>query len=347
MHLHIVIPDLFWPRSDEHELYRDLRLPALELLLARGRRSVSPLGGYERWIAAQFGVHGDDVPVAPYRLLGEGIDPGASRWLCADPVHLEAGMDSVSLSEAAFLDIDGTEAAALVDALNGHFSGEGIQLVAPAPARWYTRLADDAELGDDGLITTALESAHGPIGDETLPRGRAGARWRALLTEAQMLMHEHPVNRAREARGAPMVNGIWVWGGGARGALASRRRERWHADDALTRGLARAADAFSACAPEALLKEGLLREGIRWFVLGGARERVKQGDAAGWRSALARLESDWFAPTASLLKHGDIGMASIHAVSPHGTLSVETTRSDLRHLWHRPRPLVTYLAASA
>jgi hypothetical protein len=34
------------------------------------------------------------------------------------------------------------------------------------------------------------------------------------MTEMQMMLHEHPVNQSREARGEPAVNGTWFWGGG-------------------------------------------------------------------------------------------------------------------------------------
>jgi hypothetical protein len=343
MHLHIVVPDLFWPSTEEQDVYQGLRLPALEVLLARGRRGVGEIGGYGRWVAAHFGLHGEDPPIAPYRLFGEGIDPGSSHWLCADPVHLQAGRDRVLMTESEPLDAG--EASALAESLDRHFRADAIELLAPETNRWYLR-ATDAQAFDQDLQTTPLEFACGQVTEQTLPRGAAGARWRTRLTEAQMIMHDHPVNQAREARGAAPVNGIWVWGGGQRTPLPSRRSERWYADDALTRGLARAAEAATGGAPASLRREELASEGVRWIVLAGATQRVRRGDAPGWRESLAKLEADWFAPLVELLKRGAIGMASVHAVSPLATLSVEATRSDLRHLWHRPRGLVTYLAGA-
>jgi hypothetical protein len=253
-------------------------------------------------------------------------------------VNLQAGIDRVALADAAALELDADEARALVAALNRHFAAEGVEFLAPDPARWYTRA--DAE----DVVTTALASAQGMVSGATLPRGKAGPRWLTRLTEAQMIMHQHPVNLTREACGAPAVNGIWIWGGGERRPLAPRRTERWYAQDPLARGLAQAAEAIPGGLPDTLRGEALPSEGIRWFVLPAAAQSVRRGDAAGWRRALAQLEAGWFAPLAGLLKRGDIGMASVHAVAPQATLSVETTRSDLRHLWHRPRAIATYLA---
>jgi hypothetical protein len=39
--------------------------------------------------------------------------------------------------------------------------------------------------------------------------------WLRLQSEAQMLLHDHPVNRERAARGWPPLNSLWFWGGGA------------------------------------------------------------------------------------------------------------------------------------
>ena len=49
---------------------------------------------------------------------------------------------------------------------------------------------------------------------ECLPGGRDAVRVRALVNELQMLLHEHPVNERRAARGLPAVNSVWLWGAG-------------------------------------------------------------------------------------------------------------------------------------
>src|SRR2546423_11819725 len=66
-------------------------------------------------------------------------------------------------------------------------------------------------------------------------------RFHALMNEAQMLLHEHPVNAEREARGEPALNSIWFWGGGVVDAAKPRPFSAVIADDPLARGLALAA----------------------------------------------------------------------------------------------------------
>ncbi len=61
-----------------------------------------------------------------------------------------------------------------------------------------------------------------------LPRGDDALAWHRVMNEAQMIMHAHPVTAAREARGAPPANSIWLWGGGTlpRRIAATRTRRR-------------------------------------------------------------------------------------------------------------------------
>lgn len=46
-----------------------------------------------------------------------------------------------------------------------------------------------------------------------------------------MLLFEHPVNRAREARGAALVNCVWVWGGGVWPSAPAAAKRRIYSDD--------------------------------------------------------------------------------------------------------------------
>ncbi|MDP3678685.1 MAG: hypothetical protein Q8R23_06310, partial [Methylotenera sp.] len=47
-----------------------------------------------------------------------------------------------------------------------------------------------------------------------MPQGDMSAKWRAYLNEAQMLLFSHPANAARELAGAPVINSLWLSGGG-------------------------------------------------------------------------------------------------------------------------------------
>ena len=62
-------------------------------------------------------------------------------------------------------------------------------------------------VGDPALIAGRDVYGH-------LPDGADGPFVRRVLTELQMVMHDHPVNRARERAGRLAANSLWLWGGG-------------------------------------------------------------------------------------------------------------------------------------
>jgi hypothetical protein len=140
------------------------------------------------------------------------------------------------------------------------------------------------------------------------------------------------VNTEREARGAPAVNSVWFWGGGAFAVPAARPFSIVLSEDPLARGLALAAGIpgrrLSGSAETMLA--ALPVEGTALIVLDPPRS--------------ATLERDWFQPLLAALGAGRIGMLSLSLAGADSLLEVETVRSDLRHFWRTRRPLQSYLA---
>ena len=146
-----------------------------------------------------------------------------------------------------------------------------------------------------------------------------------------MALNGQPANTPREARGEPVVNSVWLWGGGALPEKASARWQSVSADDPVALGLARLAQ-LRHRAPGAGAAEWLERapeDGRHLVVLDARRE--------------ASLEERWFAPLLAALKSGRIGMVTVHA--PEAGIAIETTRSDLRRFWRRPRSLAAWAGA--
>lgn len=61
------------------------------------------------------------------------------------------------------------------------------------------------------IQTTPLHKVLGKDVTHFLPTGYEQAFWRNIMTEWQMLLHNHPVNQQRRAEGKCVVNGIWLW----------------------------------------------------------------------------------------------------------------------------------------
>ena len=128
----------------------------------------------------------------------------AGCWLRADSVNLSLQRDQLLL---ASVQAGSEEAAALCASLNAHFAGQDIEFFAPHPRRWYMRL--DAL---PRIITTPLSEVVGGDVRRALPTGEDAARWHRLFNEIQMLLHAHPLNEAREARGELPINSRVVLG---------------------------------------------------------------------------------------------------------------------------------------
>ena len=154
----------------------------------------------------------------------------------------------------------------------------------------------------------------------------------ALINEAQMVLHAHPVNEAREARGDPAVNSLWPWGAGR---LPASAHCSWHsvaADDPAVLGAARLAGARHRALPRsaAVWLERLPEEGRHLAAL----------DAL--RTPLDALERDWFAPLLAALRAGRVGMLTLHVPDAAEAVSFETIRGDLRRFWRLAKPIERY-----
>ena len=117
-------------------------------------------------------------------------------------------------------DLDGGDADALMATLNAHFGGDGLAFHAPRPDAWFVLLDQAPSLDDHPAFRRARRNL-----SVASRRGNDAAQWRRWLDEMQMLLHEHPVNVAREARGRVPVTGIWISDGGR--IPEAKRGRRW------------------------------------------------------------------------------------------------------------------------
>lgn len=341
MQVTLLVPDLFWPRASR-EAYAGLELPALERILARAQRRVLPPLGLEAWLCRAFEVERQqDWPVAPLTLAFDGGEAGEDYWLRADPVHLEARRDRLVLFGPEAVRPEREEADALVAALNRHFAADAIAFVAPHPQRWYLR-----SLTAPRLLTRELSAAAGTELQPELLSGEDGPRWRRRLNEIQMLLHDHPVNQAREARGAMTVNGLWLWGGGRLPHVPGRPFSHVASGNPLALALAVRSDAATD-APRALTGSAAAsacERDARVLVLAEIAA-ARYGDDGSWRRALVELERTWGAPLLAALRARLVTELAVIALHPRACLHFEARASDLLKFWRRPRPLAAHAPA--
>lgn len=212
---------------------------AFRTLLARADRLEDGARGRAAALARAFSpTPNRPLAVAPVLRDVECGDAGDAIWICADPGHARADAGALRLLRCGDLDLARAEADALVRELKPLFGDAGFELSAPAPNRWFLR----AIASDQYPESPDPEDILGDDLEAHLPGGRDAPKWRRLLNEAQVVLHNHEVNVARASRGALPANTPWFWGGGRRPELARGFRSSM-TTDRVASALARAAGA--------------------------------------------------------------------------------------------------------
>lgn len=333
MNLDVLIPSLLLP-SPLQQLIPPPQVPALERMLARADRRAESAADGSAWLCERWGVH-SPLPLAALLAEHDGLDVGCDGWLFAEPVHMLADRDAVKLHSGRSLDLNDAETAALVMALNAHFSRDGITFFAPEPDRWYVRCSPS-----EVPVTRSLALAQrGSLADHQ-PGSGGKLNWRALQNEAQMLLFTHPVNQARETSGKTTVNGVWFWGGGVMPNLIPPRYDHVFADAPLAMQLAKKSGVdLQSPAPAALLS----LQGNSLLVLDACAKCIDATDLASWSRELEKIDREWFLPLSNALAGGKINQLNIYAPDGDKTPSFQLTRGQLRlRFWRGKSPLGSY-----
>jgi len=287
------------------------RLPALERILARATR----LKGGDL-TAALAGL--DDIPIAPCTYLADTGKADGEFRLRADPVHLAADRDQLVLMPGALLEVTPEEAQALAAAFNKLYAGEGWLLEWPLPERAYLRCPRPL-----AVETHAPETAAGQPVLEFMPQGEDAVTLKQLMNETQMLFHEHPVNRAREEEGRPLINSLWFWGGGRLPPFTGETSGRIGAKQPLIRGFA-------------------LWTGTERFPRPGSAElkTMTEGLVSLEARDLDALDAGWLASVYTALRVRHLTELRLHL---EGVGSFRLGGREARRFWRSRRPVTGYL----
>lgn len=222
--LDFLVPDALLPSAESaRELLRGLPLPHLDLIAAHafepdGEAKLARGGlltPWQEWLLTR-NANEKEPNLAEAWAFALGAIPTStrkSRWMI-EPVHLQVGLDSVTLFDPALLALTPQESAALAEAARPVLESDGWELDAASPQRWLVSRGDGFDL--EGA---AIERVIGEGIEQWLPHSahEAHARaWRRTSNEIQMTWFTDPVNAAREAAGKAPVNGVWLSGNGRR-----------------------------------------------------------------------------------------------------------------------------------
>jgi hypothetical protein len=197
-------------RFSHHPALDRQRSPLLERLLARADGS----GTVTDWRADAFRAiappHTPMPGVAAAALYAARGSVDAASVFLATPVHYLAEMSDVRLPADGILSLRHDEGEALAADFNRVWNGAAIRLLTGRDADLYCVF--EQPIAAD---TADPQDVLGRHIAEHLPRGAAAPRLRRLMSEIEMWLFEHEVNRARIARAVPALTGLWMWGGGA------------------------------------------------------------------------------------------------------------------------------------
>lgn len=167
----------------------------------------------EHWLCQQLGWRA--ASLEGLQLWSEApaeCAPDVHRVLLT-PCHFYVRLDHVGLSRLGDTPLGAAQAQSLCASLQeglGEWSqwlGGALQIRCVAPMQWVAELPNAADL--EGC---SLALAEGLNVEHYLPQGRQARAWRRILNEIQMLWHDHPVNRQRQALRQPPANALWFGG---------------------------------------------------------------------------------------------------------------------------------------
>ncbi len=260
--------------------------------------------------------------------LGLGGEPQRGGWLQAEFVHLEVGSHNARLH--AMTGLDAQDAAQLASVLQAGLQFPGLTVVPSPDSEAGPGVFLHADRAIDALCPFPGFDDLVELRD-VLPQGKDGPMLRRLLTEAQMLLHDHPVNAGRERRKQRTANAIWLTGVSEFSELQSSSLPSIAGNGAYLKGLCRlhGGRALTVPASAAEAMSG---------TLAGLVALPAPGDSAP-AVQLKQLERDWFAPLVNALGAGRINALVIQL----DDLEVRIDRAALRRFWRRGSTLAELL----
>lgn len=186
------------------------RTAQMALWLSRGDRLPDAKPGRDAALRECFEFIGTSVPIAALTRCLDASDAAGALWLRADPAFAMVDAVTARLMACGEIGLTHAESDELARALRPLFGDSGFPLEAARPDRWYLRCPLDARLPAFADPTDVL----GGSLITHLPRGDNERQWRNLFNEAQVILHNHPVNSQRIQRGQVPANSVWFWGAG-------------------------------------------------------------------------------------------------------------------------------------
>lgn len=220
--MHLIIPYAASHAFSDPKVLAGLQLPQLQALLGLLQRQAvwqdpedTPLQMPHERLQAQILNADTQAPAT-----------AAQAWMT--PCHWQIGMDQVVMLDPASLYLTDDESRQLLQAMQPFLLEDGLHVTWHSALLWHVQ-------GDllAGLACASLDRVIGQNVKPWMPDSAAARPLQRLQSEMQMLLYNHPVNNAREARRQHTVNAFWLHGAGTLPEGASPLTSRIEMHDAL------------------------------------------------------------------------------------------------------------------
>ena len=216
--MHLIIPFAASHTLIGPEVWAGLQLPHLQALLTLLQRQqvlqdseATPLHLPHERLQVQALGWAPDAACLPWAAWHQAQQGQASAepqaWMT--PCHWQVGMDQVVMADPAHLRLSDEESQQLLQAMQPFLQEDGLQVTWHSALLWH---AQGALLAD--LPTASLDRVIGQNVKDWMPQHPAARPLQRLQSEMQMLLYNHPVNDARDARRQHTVNAFWLHGAG-------------------------------------------------------------------------------------------------------------------------------------
>ena len=143
-------------------------------------------------------------------LQAKVVSPAMSVWI-AEICSTVLSQERATVLPQKLIQTTAQEIEALEHSARPLFDdhGDGIRIEPMGNGLWQVH----AEFAQTGNTISPMALLGQDLGD-WWPTAHMWRLWRKRVNEIQMAWHDHPVNQAREDKGLPAINGIWLYGGG-------------------------------------------------------------------------------------------------------------------------------------
>ncbi len=314
----LMIPGLMaFPPQQWQELSPQLpALPALTGLLNQSRCVLRNASSFETMLAAKFGISSQQhtqqhtqrqLSVAALTYWHDKGRPPSKAVLRADPVYLKVDRDCLYLLGRNSLQVSVDEAKAVTTQINELYSDTEWSMEIGSADRWYITLEHEID-----IQTHSLTDSFGKNIASYLPLGAAGKKWRAVLNEIQMLLHNSDINLHREMNGRLPINSIWLWG---EGPLPSRPANPAHtfgyvwSNESLCRGLAHWAQCASDDFPDTANEWAKRTQAGQHLIVFDDMRILAREDFQSFGNKLTELDKTWLVPLQEAQKNGQLQLS--------------------------------------